>query len=131
METKNFEGKFIADQKIKEVKDIESKTYLGSDRVEVLFEDETKEEFPKNILEAIISDEQSDLTTLRDKRVNPVLVQVIALMAEAELNLDDQNYFTSRLPSLLQMNFDKAVDKLFGKPQYKTTLRDIENIIKV
>lgn len=125
----NFNGKFIADKKIKQVVSLDEKTYLGNDRVEVEFDDDTKTIYPKEVFEQIVSDESYDLTTLREKIVNPLIIKIISLLADYEITQEDTNYLLSRIPNILQGNLDKAIEKLFGKPEYKITMFDINKII--
>lgn len=125
----NFNGKFIADKKIKQVVSLDEKTYLGNDRIEVEFDDDTKTIYPKEVFEQIVSDEPYDLTTLREKIVNPLIIKIISLLADYEITQEDTNYLLSRIPNILQGNLDKAIEKLFGKPEYKITMFDINKII--
>jgi hypothetical protein len=125
----NFNGKFIADKKIKQVVSLDEKTYLGNDRIEVEFDDDTKTIYPKEVFEQIVSDESYDLTTLREKIVNPLIIKIISLLADYEITQEDTNYLLSRIPNILQGNLDKAIEKLFGKPEYKITMFDINKII--
>ena len=127
---KKYIGQFIGDKKIKDVSVIEEKSYLGNDRCEVIFEDETKKEFPSWMIETMVTKDISNLTILRDKRVNVSLEKVIAILAESELTQDEIIYaIQNRLPNILGANLDSAKKILLGKPEYETTLFDIEKII--
>ena len=49
----NFIGKFIGTKKIKEIKVIRRKTYLGNKVVKIILDDESKREYPLKMLELI------------------------------------------------------------------------------
>jgi len=126
-----YTNKFIGDRKIISFKEDESKTYLGNPRVEVEYENGDKEIYPIIVLDRIVSDESIDGNALADLRVNPVVSEAIAILAEAELTKDEILYFfIQRLSDTLVRNEEKAMEKFFGKPMHKTTLRDINEVIK-
>jgi len=126
-----YTNKFVGDRKIVSFKEDESKTYLENPRVEVEYENGDKEIYPVAVLDRITSEEAIDVNALADLRVNPVVSEVIAILAEAELTKDEIMYFfMQRLGDTLVRNEEKALEKLFSKPIHKTTLRDINEVIK-
>jgi len=127
----NYNDKFIGDRKIINAVEEESKTYLGNTRILVEYENGDKETYPEKVLDNMITIESRDLNSLSDSRINPVVSEVVAILAESELTKDEILYFfMNKLADTLVKNEEKAMEKLFGKPMYKTTLRDINEVIK-
>jgi hypothetical protein len=126
---KKYIGKFVGLNKIKSISISDEKSYLGSDKISIVFENSTIGSYPKWMFELIVQDKECDLNKLRELRVNPTLEKIIAILAEAELTQDEIMYSLQRLPNILGSNLDKAKEILFGKSEYSTTLYDIEKII--
>lgn len=127
---KSYIGKFIGKRKIRDIVESSDKSYLGSEKYDIIFEDNSNATYPKWMIEETSTDSEIIETQLRDKRVNPTLEKIIAILAEAELTQDEIIYaIQTRLPNILGSNMDKAQEVLFGKPYYETTLYDIEKII--
>ncbi len=128
---KNYKGKYIGEKKIAYVNPIEEKTYLGADKVEVVFENEDIMDCPVEMLESSVSDEPKDATNLTDARINPIISKLIAVMAEAELTKDEIDMIIgNKLPMTLNHNINEAINKAVGKKMHDITLYDIDKILK-
>ncbi len=128
---KKYIGKFIGSYKIKEATKAKRKTYLGNEAIEVKLNNEEKREYPKAMLDQMITKEKSDLSELREKRVRPVVEQVITICAEAELNKAEIQYALGAKMELSLNNTRNIADSiLWGKDIDEITLYDIEQVFK-
>lgn len=131
MSTENFVGKFIGPDQIKEVSVLDSKTYLGNDRVGIVYENGESKEFPLAVLNDIVKDEKrEDLVLLIDDRVAKSLTSIQSILAEEELNKDECEYVMNRLPQLFNFNLERAIGISLGKKIHEMTLRDVDILLK-
>lgn len=123
---KQYIKQYIGLKEIVNVILLEEKTYLGEDRVEVEFKTDNKEQYPLKVLDAIATKEvEKDLNIIREKRVQPVLLQILTLLTESELSRSDTRHLFELLPSNLQMSLDRTIEKLFGKNIQDVSLYDM------
>jgi hypothetical protein len=107
-------GKFVGADKIKNVEVSDRKTYLGNEVIKVEFEDGANREFPTEILNAVITEEMSNLTALREMSVLEPLRKIQAICLDAELKLDDVKF-------LLNVSFENWINSLLEN----ITIQDI------
>lgn len=130
MDITNYIGKFIENKKIKNIKEVPEKTFLGNDKVIVKFDDDTEKAFPLKMLDISISDKEVDLTKLTEKRIEYVVPIIMGALTEAELTKDEIAFLLNgRLQNLITQTYSDAADKLFGKKEYDVTLLDLNNIL--
>ena len=127
-----FKGKYIANNKIELVEEIEEKTYLDGKKVKIVFENESPDEIlPLEVLEGVVTDEVSDATTLREKRVDPVVTKLLTILVESELGRDDLQYAIGpKLVESVNSAYDRADKTLWGKEHYDISLMDAEKILR-
>jgi len=129
IDLKQYVGKFIADKVVTGVELIDEVTYLGSSKVKVTYI-KGEEVLPFIVFKDLVSDKSYDLSELREKRINPVLEKVIAIICEYEISKEDIEYaMLTKLPNLLQKNLEEAIEKKFGKKIYQITLKDLDDIL--
>lgn len=122
-------GKYIGSQKIKEVKTSSRKTYFGNEVLRIIYENGTEEELPKEVVNIIVSDNERDLTSVREDFVKPIVEKIIAILLEAEVKIIDVDYIFQKATVSLNQNIEEAIDKLTGKDRYTRTLADIHEIL--
>jgi len=125
----NLIGKFIGPHKIKEVKLANRKTYLGGNVLEIIYEDDTKEELTQEMVEKVATEEATDLTTLRDNFVKPLIERISAILLESEIKIIDIEYVLQSITGHLNQKIEEAIDVAIGKDRYTRTLADINNIL--
>lgn len=131
MNTENFVGKFIGPDQIKSINALESKTYLGNERVNVIYESGESKEFPLSVLYAICKyEKRDDLGLLVDDRIAKALTSIQSILAEEELNKDEVEYVINRLPQLFNFNLERAIGISLGKKIHEMTLRDVDILLK-
>jgi hypothetical protein len=104
--------KYIGLKPIKEVKD-GGKTPNGVEVVEVFYEDNTREVFSKLMYDKIVSEESCDLTQLREKRITPIVEQVLLVMRNWGIKVSELPYFSSLLNQSMQANEKEAMRELW------------------
>ncbi len=134
MEKLNLEelvGKFVGESKILSVKEVDEKTFLGSDKIELTLDGDVKKVIPVDMVDCTISAVAVDLTQQTEKRLGYVLPKLIGIFTDSELTKDEISYLLNgRIQNLIFELYSDAVDKLFGKKQYDVTLQEIDNILK-
>ena len=120
-------SKFIGDKKIKETRETADKTPGGTAIVEVEYEDGQVEKFSQLTYDLVASDKSCDATSLREKRVQPVVATVLAILREYGIKVGDTPYFAALLNLSLNNNVEEATKILWAtvmpKPQ---TLDDVD-----
>ena len=105
---------YIGPKKIKETKDLE-KTDNGVDVVEITYEDDSKEVLSKLMYDKVVSQETSDLTTLRVNRIRPIIGEVLTLLRNWGIKLSELAYFSAVLNESMQHNEAEATKELWRK----------------
>lgn len=128
-------GQFVGPRRIHNLRDVDRKTYLGRDVVEIEFDDDTKKEYPVDTLDAIATKEARDLTALRILEITPVATKVLGILVDSELPIFDPNganiqyLLQTVLPEQIQEKTRNAYGKIFNKDYNKITLLDIDKIL--
>lgn len=129
MKIGRYKEKYIGERKIKKLYPADDKTFLENERVEIEFKDGSKDQYPEEILEDIVTKKKSDATTLREARVRPVVNELLTILTEAELSLDDVNYSLRKLHWSIENNFEKVLKKVLGKEKKDSSLLDWERVL--
>ena len=128
---KKYIDKFIGSNQIERVELIEDKTYLDKPKARVFYKNEHQEVYPEKALESIVTDEKSDDTELREKRVAPVVKELLVILAESELTMEDAAYAVmSKVKYSLDDSIARAAKLLWGKEVHEITLMDIDDVLK-
>jgi len=128
---KKYTDKFIGSNQIERVELIEDKTYLDKPKARVFYKNEHQEVYPEKALESIVTDEKSDDTELREKRVAPVVKELLVILAESELTMEDAAYAVmSKVKYSLDDSIARAAKLLWGKEVHEITLMDIDDVLK-
>lgn len=127
-------GMFVGPLRIVNLHEIERKTYLGRDIVEVELGDKSKKEYPVEDLETIATEEAIDLSALRLLEIHPIATKILGILADSELPLFDpaganiQYLLQSVLPDSIQESKNAAYGKLLNKKYCEITLSDIDRV---
>lgn len=124
----NFKGQYYGPNKIDNVVNLEDKTYFGKERIRLEFKDKNIE-LPLAMAEVAVSKEAKDLTGLVNLRIKPVVSRMLAILAEAELSIDEINYIMPDITESVNINIDKANKILWGKEKGEKTLLDVDKIL--
>lgn len=98
--------------------------------VEVLFSDNSKEVFGKEILEILKSDKSIDESALREEKIHFVAKEILTLLLKHNVKPSEFEFLTSVLQGSMNENIKRANDKLWGKPAAERTMLDLEKVLK-
>src|SRR3990167_2570422 len=108
-------GKYIGQNRISAVRETSEKTPGVVDIVEVEYKNGTVEHFSSLMLNKVVSDHASDLSKLRDLRVQPVVEIVLQIMRDWGVRLADLSYFSTVLMQSLDYNHKEALNILLSQ----------------
>ena len=135
MDKINLIGKYIGPLSIINFREIERKTYLGRDIIELEFNDKSKREYPVEDLKTLATKDPLDFTALRDKEILITAVKVLKVLADSELPINDptganiQFLINTVIPNSIAENRHRAYGKLFSKDYEKITLADVDRVL--
>jgi hypothetical protein len=128
---KKYKGKYYGPHKIVKSETAKDKTYLGKEKVKLIFEDESGITLPAEMAESIVMNEAVDLNVLREMTINPIVQKIVVILTEAELKKEDlQHVVEFILPETIKLAKRNADKKLWGKEDYEITLADIDKVLK-
>ena len=120
---------YIGPKKIKSVETSEEKTVGGNDITKVIYEDGTIEFISSMMFDKVVSEETSDESVLRDKRMTPVVELVLSILRDWGVKVGELPYFSALLNRSLEYNSNQALLKLVGEYMPKpNSLDDIDYI---
>ena len=94
--------------------------------VEVTYVDSSKEVFSERMYEVVQSETECDLTALRDKRIEPVVKDVLTILRDWGVKMSELPYFSNLLNTSLMEN-EKAALKELWKP-WISTLNSLDDV---
>jgi len=106
---------YIGEKKIKGVIETGEKTHGGEPLVRVEFKDGTAEFLAKKMCDATQTEKAVDLTVLRDRRMEPVLTETLALLRDWGVKIGELQYFSARLNQSLDENSTEAMRVLWSQ----------------
>lgn len=119
-------NRFIGEKRLVAIVILEEKTIGGTELVRVEYEDGIREVFSKLMYEAIVSDEACDLSALRDKRVQPVVATILAVLREWGIKTSELAYMSALLNQSLQNNEKEALKELWSA--WLPTIQDVDEV---
>ena len=112
---------------MKYIGDKEIKTYQCNEGIcEVEYADSKKETLSKAMFDEIVDDKKCDLSTLRDKRVRPVVAHVLGVMRMWGIKTSEVSYFSQLLNQSLINNENVASTHLWKS--INSTINDVEDV---
>jgi ABC-type dipeptide/oligopeptide/nickel transport system ATPase subunit len=118
---------YIGLNKIEDAVVSQYKTPNGAEIIQFTFEDKTTSLVPKVMAEKIVTDEPIDLTTLRDKRMQPICEKILEVLSEYDIKTKEWDYASAIVGGSLLESFNLAEEKLWGTKE-KTAL-DIQRVL--
>ena len=105
---------FIGGKKIMSVKEAKEKTPAGLVIMEVRYEDGGVELLSKKMFDAVISGEVCDASQLREKRIQPVVKDILIILREWGIKVGELSYMASLLNQSLDYNSNQALLELLS-----------------
>lgn len=122
-------GKCFGLDKIKFVTDVDKKTYRGEEMIGLTFENDETFYIPVKVAQYAITDKETDLTSLREILIKPIVKEIIEVLLESQLKIEDFEFVLTRVKGSIQESIMKATDKLWGKDGNSITLADVDEIL--
>ena len=105
---------FIGEKQVLTIIDSGVKTIGGFAIMEVEYADNTKESFSSLMLDKILSDESCDATALREKRMQPLVGEVLKVLCDWGIRLSELGYMSLLLNQSIEFNQKEALVKLWS-----------------
>lgn len=110
---------YIGQKKIKEFKE-------EGEIVKITYEDNTTGILTKKMFEIVKSEETCDLTQLRDKRVEPIVKEVLEVLRDWGIRASELPYFFTKINESLVYNEDQAILGLWQKENDIKSLEEVD-----
>lgn len=122
----SFSDRFVGDKKILFAELTDETTPAGTKLVKVVFADDSVEHFSELMFNHIVTDEQTDLSALRERRVKPIVQAILELLREYGIRVGELPYFSALLNQSLDFNRTEAERFLWS--QYMPKPKDLEDV---
>lgn len=122
---------FIGPKKIQSWRDLEETTPNGIAIREVNYEDGSKEWLSVKMFEACVSPEACDLSKLREKRVAPVIKELLVMLRDWGIKLGELPYLSALLNQSLDFNSKEALCELWSSYMPKPMSLDDVDLVTV
>lgn len=99
---------FIGPRKVEQVVTDEDKTFGGNPIVTVHYAGGHKESMPESAFELLKTEKPTDFTTLTDKKVNKITLQVMEILAEHHIYGYEIDAIANSIANEFQNSFNKA-----------------------
>jgi len=106
---------YIGEKKIKSHRETEERTPRGNSLIEVQFENGDVERYSSLMFEKIISEESCNLSELLDKRIFPVVEEVLGILRDWGVKLGELPYLSLKLNQSLDENAKQAHIELLSQ----------------
>lgn len=133
---KDYKGKFIGEKKITSAEKTEEKTAGGFSIIKVSYGDESIEHLSELMFARVVSDKRCDASELREKRVEPIVGQIGALVRDWGLKVGELPYMGQMINQSLNFNYDEALYSILADwmPRPKSlddvTYTDVDRILR-
>lgn len=110
-------------------KEVKSTAESENGKVGILFVDDTNLTIPKWEFEIGQSEESRDLMWIKNARCNKITEKLLGIMLEMNVRLEDLNLISMKLTESVKQNYQKAIDKKFGKTKNELAFVDIDSAL--
>ena len=106
-------GKFIGPDEIVSVTLLEVKTPKGGEVYEIGFSNERRHLFSKTTLDLIVTNTLSDLNEVQEKKMIPMLTEVMDVIREYDLTTKEVSTLSQKLSAIFTDTFDRTTSFLW------------------
>jgi ribosomal protein L17 len=97
---------------------------------ELVMKDGTKTILSPKMAAAVITNEPIDLTTLREKRLHPVVEAILSLLLEWDVKINEIEYIYTLVTTSFNENYKAASDKAWGIAEADRKVSDVDRVLK-
>lgn len=110
-----YQDQFLGDKQIKFVEEAEA-SKGGVELVTVVFNDGSRVQYAKLMLEAegVVTPQIQDLTEFREKRVLPVIRDVLKTLRDYNVKIEEVDYLMQKVVTSINMNLQTAEANFWG-----------------
>lgn len=113
----------------KEIKDIVDTSTTSKKLKTLVFTDDSQIQLTDKMVSVAVTDVEKDLTTLRDLRCFPVVVEILTVLRDWNVNINEIDFITQRVIMSINKSYEKAQDILWGKSQMEQTMEDVNEVL--
>lgn len=84
----------------------------------------------KLMLNSVLTDKPTDLTTLRDNRIRPMAEAILGQMLEWNLKVDEIDFLFTLIVTSFNDSLKVASEIVWGVNESDRTLRDVDNVLR-
>lgn len=131
---------YIGSDKVSIVAETDQKTPMGSDIVEVTFENGTKAVMPKKTYELVVTDISSDASIVQKTKFNEMVPAIKAVICEYDIHVSEIQSLLQQLAAGIDNNFARATNFVWTRddsqfipntnPLYNRSLLEADAIIR-
>jgi len=100
------------------------------DLIEIQYVDGTKELMSQIMFDAVVKEEATDLTTLRQNRMFPVVNDLLTVMLKWNVKINELEFLFALTTASINDNLNKADKKLWNKTLSDRTMDDVDTVLK-
>jgi hypothetical protein len=126
-----FEDQWLGDKQIKFIEEREP-SKSGVELVSVVFNDGTRQEYSKLMLEqeGVVTPQIQDLTAFRDKRILPIVKEVLKMLLKYNVKIEELDYLMQQAFTSVNMNLQKAEANFWGVERLgQQTLVQVDDVL--
>ena len=128
---KEYQDQWLGDKQIKFVEEAEP-SKSGVELVTVVFNDESREQYSKLMREqeGVVTPQIQDLTDFRDKRVFPVIRDILKTLLQYNLKVEEIDHTMALVVTSVNENLNKAECSFWGIDRLgKETLVQVDDVL--
>lgn len=126
-----FEDQYLGDKQIKFIEDAEP-SKSGIELVTVVFNDGSRQQYSKLMLEqeGVVTPQIQDLSEFRDRRVFPVVKDILKLLRDYNLKVEEVDYLFGKATASININLSKAEASFWGVERLgQQTLVQVDDVL--
>lgn len=126
-----YEDQWLGDKQIKFIETAEP-SKGGVELVTVVFNDGSREQYSKLMLEqeGVVTPQIQDLTEFRDKRVLPVVREILKLMRDYNIKVEEAQYAVDKTITSVNTNLNEAEASFWGVERLgQETLVQVDDVL--
>lgn len=126
-----YEDQWLGDKQIKFIESSEP-SKSGVELVNVVFNDGSRQQYSKLLIEqeGVVTPQIQDLTEFRDRRVFPVVKDILKLLRDYNVDFGEVDYLLAKVAASLNENRDKAEKGFWGVERLdKVSIIQIDNAL--
>jgi hypothetical protein len=126
-----YEDQWLGDRQIKFIEEA-TPSKSGVELVSVVFNDGSREQYSKLMLsqDGVVSPQIQDLTEFRERRVLPVVQEILTVLRDYNVRIDEVDYVMQKAVTSINMNLQEAEASFWGVQRLgQQTLIQVDEVL--